>query len=168
MDVGAFLITGLYQADYREISLYNTANGFVIVTRMECVDASGSRDTDRFCSFEAQKVAKNEGVIRKLFFEPENVRQIYHRQIVFMVTNKVLVPGDGALTSNVTRDMLRKGGNKLPGAYSAMPFSNDYEITALIYEYGTPASAAPLMTDGIPDAQSHLRKSGVYAALGIE
>jgi hypothetical protein len=163
--VGERIIGALEAAGYAEYSLYSVPGGFAVVARLERMDADGRpvAESLRFLPPETPEPFSLATYVQGLFFAPEGD----YRQIVFVVTPMVIQATAPAPTEAQAQKILWGGGDRLPDAYKAMPFADDDQVTALIYEFHKGGGARDVRTraPGHFSALTHLERSGLYAQL---
>lgn len=155
---------------YAQRSYFSVPNGFALVTQLEQYNGEdGSVRNDRTRWLDYPKKDNFLGVMDylKSIVMPQKG---YFRLFVFVVTNQSF----GGSTQRVSKEQatawLNQGFNKLPRSLAAMPFSTQYDVTALVYEFVVPESnrkpeqkcPSPLF-----DAKTHLQKTGIAAGLGF-
>jgi hypothetical protein len=164
-DVGRRIVRALEAAGYSEYSFYAVPGGFAVVARLERVQDDGTPAPDqlRFLAPEAAEPFSLSTYVTRLFFAPQG----YYRQIVFAVTTEVVRPSGPAPSARTAQALLQGGADRLPAAFRAMPFTADYQATALIYEYRKGADARDVitLTPGRLDARTNLIRAGIYKQL---
>ncbi|MEM0986252.1 MAG: hypothetical protein AAGJ32_08400 [Pseudomonadota bacterium] len=166
-DVAERIESGLDAAGYVERAFYSIGcDGFAVVTRLEQIDADGAPvpGAERFEPVDDQEPFSLARYLSQLFYAPPG----FYRQITFVVTTKP-VRGDGSETTEAELDaLLEAGADALPDVFSAAPFTQRHDVTALIYEFRADGDqdAEALIPGRIP-GQSHLDISGISAALSV-
>ncbi len=155
---------------YAQRSYFSVPNGFALVTQLEQYNGEdGSVRNDRTRWLDYPQKDNFDGVMDylKSIVMPQKG---YFRLFVFVVTNHAF----GGSTQRVSKEQatawLNQGFNKLPRSLAAAPFSAEYDVTALVYEFVVPESnrkpeqkcPSPLF-----DAKTHLQKTGIAAGLGF-
>lgn len=165
-DVARRLETAFDKAGYGELSYYAVPKGFAIVSRLEQIEPDGTpvklpgRWSVKITPPEVFSLAS---YIKVLF----SANPGYFRVVVFIITSEPVV--ENAETQVSREDALkwlRKGANKLPPEYAQIPFNDNYDCTALIYEFEqkTRDQDAQLILFGLP-AQIHLEKANLLRGL---
>jgi hypothetical protein len=164
-DVGNHIVRALENAGYSEYSFYAIPSGFAVIARLERVEEDGTPAPRkfRFLAPSAPEPFSITAYVSQMFFAPEG----YYRQIVFAVTTDVIRPSGPAPTAAVAQSLLLGGADRLPPEFRGMPFTGDYEVSALIYEYrkGPEDRDVRTLTPGRLDAQTNLVRAGIYAPL---
>jgi hypothetical protein len=165
-DVGNRLARAFRQAGYGELSYYRVPKGFALVTRLEQFQPDGAPldGPGRWSvSVMAPRVFSLESYLKALF----SANPGHFRIVVFMVTSEPVTMDD---TTEVARDVALKwvseGANKLLKDYEKIPFDDDVDCTALIYEFeqATRDERASLKAPGLP-AMTHLEKANLIHGL---
>jgi hypothetical protein len=165
-DVGNRLERAFRQAGYGELSYYRVPKGFALVTRLEQFQTDGSPldGPSRWSvSVMAPRVFSLESYLKALF----SANPGHFRIVVFIVTSEPVTMDD---TTEVARDIALKwvseGANKLLKDYEKIPFDDDVDCTALIYEFeqATRDERALLKAPGLP-ALTHLEKANLIHGL---
>jgi hypothetical protein len=163
--VSEHIIAALEAAGYAEYSLYAVPGGFAVVARLERMDSEGRpvAESLRFLPPETAEPFSLTTYIQGLFFAPEGD----YRQIVFLVTPLVIQASGPAPTEAQAETILWGGGDRLPDIYKTLPFTDDDQVTALIYEFHKGGGARDVKTraPGHFSALTHLQRSGLYAQL---
>jgi hypothetical protein len=117
----------------------------------------------RFLDPDAQEPFSLTAYISQLFFAPEG----YYRQIVFVVTSDVVRLGGAHLTAKAAGALLAGGSDRLPGDYRKIAFTEDYQVSALIYEYRKGAETRDVrsLIPGRLGARTNLERAGIYPRL---
>jgi hypothetical protein len=76
-------------------------------------------------------------------------------------------PSGAAPDAKSAEALLEGGADRLPPQFRAMPFTRDYQVAALIYEYhkGPDARDVKTLTPGRIDARTNLVRAGIYPKL---
>jgi hypothetical protein len=164
--VGDQIVRALVQAQYSEYSFYAAPGGFALVARLERMADDGAPLPGqwRFLSPSTTEPFSVTTYVQRLFFAPQG----FYRQIVFVVTDQSFAPTGAKLDTAAADKLLAEGANRLPGDFSAMPFSAGHGVTALVYEYrkGAADRDVSALSPGRLTAADHLRRSGLLPALG--
>jgi hypothetical protein len=165
-EVGNRLERAFRQAGYGELSYYGVPRGFALVTRLEQFQPDGSplNGPDRWSvSVLAPQVFSLESYFRALF----SANPGHFRIVVFIVTPE---PVYQDVATEVARDVALKwvsgGANKLLKDYETMPFDDDVDCTALVYEFqqATRDERPLLKAPGLP-VMTHLEKANLMHGL---
>jgi hypothetical protein len=91
----------------------------------------------------------------------------HYRVIVFVITPQAVATTATAASESQATDWLTGGLTQLPASIANLPFGDDYQCTALVYEFHKIASEpAPIANpDGAPSAVEQLQRSGIADAL---
>lgn len=164
-DVGERIVAALQAAGYSEYSFYAAPTGFAIVARLERMEPDGrpAPEKFRFIDPDAQEPFSLTAYVSQLFFAPEG----YYRQIVFVVTSDLVRPGSAHLTAKAAGTLLAGGADKLPSDYRKIAFTEDYQVSALIYEYRKGADTRDVrsLIPGRFGARTNLERAGIYPRL---
>lgn len=155
---------------YAQRSYFSVPNGFALVTQLEQYNGEdGSLRNDRTRWLDYPKKDNFGGVMDylKTIVMPQKG---YFRLFVFVATNQAFGGGAQRVSKDEATAWLNLGFNKLPRSIAAAPFSDGYDVTALVYEFVVPESnrkpeqkcPSPLF-----DAKTHLTKSGLAGWLGF-
>jgi len=153
---------------YAQRSYFSVPNGFALVTQLEQYngeDGSVRNDRTRWLDYPKKD---NFGGVMDYLKSVVMPQKGYFRLFVFVATNQAFGGGAQRVSKEQATAWLSQGFNKLPGSIAVVPFSSDYNVTALVYEFVVPESnrkpeqkcPSPLF-----DARTHLMKSGLTAAL---
>lgn len=173
-DVEKVLIKALDACGYSERRFYcifpdMDFSGFALVARIEQIDEDGQAlpPPDRW----SVKMKKAD------FFSLDNFIKVifsrnsaYFRVIVFLVTNRPPGKQREIMSMEEGMGLLSGGSFVLSSNIRDIPFSGDYNCTALIYEFEAPESRGK---PGLKDPSEHtgdvhLEKSGLLKALSSE
>lgn len=163
-DVGRKLTSALEAAGYSEYSLFRVPGGFALVARLEQFTPDGAPAPQgmRFLDPHAQMPFSLSAYVEHLFFAPEG----YYRLIVFVVTDHPVVARAPSPDADAASAWLAQGADRLPPAFSGLPFTANHQVGALIYEFRKHGQdGIATLQPGELDARTHLAKSGLYAAL---
>ncbi len=157
---------------YAQRSYFSVPNGFALVTQLEqynAEDGSLRNDRTRWLDYPAKDNFAGVMDYLKSFVMPQKG---YFRLFVFVVTNQ---PFGGNNAQRVSKEQatawLNQGFNKLPRSLSDLAYTQDYNVTALVYEFEVPESnrkAVQKCPTPQFDARTHLVKSGIAAGLGLK
>jgi hypothetical protein len=141
-------------------------NGFVLVTRIERIDADGRpaeqhRWVDNYRPQRFKEFSLG-NYLEALFDKPEG----YFRLFVFLVTDDY-VGSQGELTWGEAQDWQKEGADALPNEIALAALTNSCTVSALVYVFevqgksGTPKSITSEVT-----GKKHLTNTGFLDALG--
>ena len=169
-DVERKVRSALDAKGYAQRSYFSVPNGFALVTQLEQYngdDGSVRNDRTRWLDYPAKD---NFNGVMDYFKSLVMPQKGHFRLFVFVVTNQPFGGGAQRVSKEQATAWLNQGFNKLPRSLAAVPFSADYDVTALIYEFEVPESnRKPVQKCPSPqfDAKTHLVKSGIAAGLGF-
>ncbi len=155
---------------YAQRSYFSVPNGFALVTQLEqynVADGTIRNDRTRWLEYPAQD---NFVGIMNYFKSLVMPQKGYFRLFVFVVTNQSFGGNAAHISKEQATAWLSQGFNKLPNRLAAVPFTADFGITALVYEFEVPESnRKPVQKCPSPrfDARTHLVKSGIGSGLGL-
>ena len=159
--VARVIVSALDAARYSERSYYAVPDGFALVARLERIGVDGRPlpEDFRFIPPDAEQPFSIEAYIRSLFFAPEG----YYRLIVFIVTDQGFIASGAPLDVSRAQRLLREGTNLLPREIATAPYSAQYAVTALIYEYrkGAGPSEVAVLIPGRLSALTNLERAGL-------
>lgn len=162
--VGQHLTAAINAAGYAEYTFYGVPDGFALVSRLERIEEDGRPSPNGFRYMQpGQEPFSLANYLSGLFVAPVG----RYRQIVFVVTDVPVVATAPPLTQGRAGQLLREGADRLPTDFRQMPFTNDHDVTALIYEFQKTGQVGNMaQTQGGPlTARDHLTRSGLYAAI---
>ena len=157
------LVHALNRAGYADWSVYGYRDaGFAVATRMERIQDDGSPDQDRWL-FEHEP--SREFSLRELLSRLFQARPGHFRVIVFIVTQRVVTPGDGELTDSTATKWYQEGAADLPYGMRRLVVDS-LHTEALIYEFRRPdedVEAVQVDSDetGLTGVQ-HLVRAGLW------
>jgi hypothetical protein len=127
------LLESLTAAGYEGSGFLAAPNGFVIVTRVEQIDAQGSPVADRWIGEIAASGPFSLGnIIRLLLQAPAG----YFRVIVFVVSDHPVAGGENRSdTLEILREWSQSSHLRLPPPLRLLPYNDSYSVVALIYEF---------------------------------
>lgn len=134
-EVGNILDQTLKLCGYHERSYYQIPEGFALVTRMEQIelDATPSPIPDRWNA--PHKEEYTTFTLKKYFQSLFFAKKGKYRIIVFLVTSIPFSQTETQMKIDDAQRFLKKGYNSLPIDFQSIKFTEDYECTALIYEF---------------------------------
>jgi len=147
-------------------SFYSVPGGFALATRMEQIEEDGTPRPvpQRWSTALPPRPLFSLGdFIRALFTAAEG----RYRVIVFVITPQAVSTSTTVATEAEVLDWLTGGLAQLPPAIARLQFTDDYQCTALVYEFRKIASEpAPIANpDDAPSAVEQLQRSGITDAL---
>ncbi|MBK7938347.1 MAG: hypothetical protein IPJ82_15255 [Lewinellaceae bacterium] len=155
---------------YTQYSYFSVPGGFAIVTQLEQYngeDGSSRNDRTRWLDYPARDNFNGVMDYLKSLVMPQKG---HFRLFVFIVTNQPFGGGANRVSKAQATAWLSQGFNKLPGSLAKVPFSSDYNVTALVYEFEVPeTNRKPIQRCPSPlfDARTHLLKVGILTGLGF-
>lgn len=165
-DVSGELGEILRRAGYAERAYFRlTADketvGFALVTRMERIKSDGRPypPEQRFAAADAPDQFELVSFLKSLFVAPVG----YYRVLVFLVSRTPIKIDGDPLTEDKAQQMLQQGASRLTGCLADAPFTDEYGIEALIYEF----RHAPEEQAG-KQAVSQLKPSQLGAGLHLQ
>lgn len=164
------LCTALDSKGYAQHSCFSVPNGFALVTQLEQYngeDGSARNDRTRWLDYPQKDNFSGVMDYLKSVVMPQKG---YFRIFVFVATNQSYGGETPRVSKAQASAWLNQGFNKLPGSVAAKPWTADYHVTALVYEFIVPESnRKPEQKCPSPsfDAKTHLGKSGLAAALRL-
>lgn len=165
VDVENRLSKALRASSYAASSLYSAPNGFVMVTRLEAMDAEGRslQGSERYRLPEDENGFSLTQYVSSLFFAPEG----RYRFIAFVVSDQFSRTSETELSEGVALKRLRRGALRLPPEYKDLKFTENHQIVALIYEFrkGGKEDDIETLLPGRISAEQHLENSGLSTAL---
>jgi len=159
------IIAALEQKGYVERSFFTTpADGVVLVTRLERINADGSSaaDAERWPAVgdAARSSASLAQFLRGLFY----VDSGRYRVIVFILQDAPFrQDSDQPITGQQARAWLRTGANVLPRELAERAYTGN--CTVLVYEFASDGTAVRVVESRLTGRQ-HLERAGVLATLG--
>lgn len=164
-DIDRLLSNSLFQSGYIEKSYYLVPEGFAIVTQMEQTFPDGRPriGTERWSVQAAPRVEEWSlaAYLRALLTAPEG----YYRVIALIVTPVRFTEASASITGQQGIALVRGGSNRPPDEIERQPVDPDVVCTALIYEFQRRQGMPDVLVPGRLDAMTHLRQSGLWAAL---
>lgn len=164
-DAGQKLKRSFEQAGYLEYGYYAAPGGFVLVTRIEKISAKGDRlpGTERYKLPSERSSGSLTSFVRGLFLDAPPG---FYRYIAVVVSDKPYQTSRKTLSSKQAETRLTRGSNNLSSVYRNVPFTKDYNVDALIYEFtkdartGNVRMIAPgRLTPSIHLAKTKLKKT---------
>lgn len=162
-DIARRIEGALFQARYAERTYRAAPGGFALTTRLERIFDDGRPDMDRrWFGGEDSGAFSLTRYIRALFLgDPGR-----YRFLVFLVTDRDFAATGDAIGAEAAEDMLRTGAMTLPRRLANQPFSDDHDVTVLVYEFKRPEGGDPSFVQPSPlDGIIHLRSARLLQAL---
>ena len=161
-DVDVKLTLALGMAGYSDQNYFAIPGGYVLVTRLEQIDAQGNplKAAARWQISTATPCFSLVAYLKALLFATTG----FFRVTAFAVTDQDFNPTGQA----PTRDQALKwiGAPHLPVNAGKIVFSKQHQVTALIYEFRKPENGdAVFLRPGELTADQHLNAAGLTAAL---
>jgi hypothetical protein len=166
-DVSRRIEAAFRRAGYIEWSYYAVPKGFAIVSQLEQYQPDGTplKEPDRWSiKVSAPRVFSLDSYIKALF----TANQGRFRIVALIVTsNPVTQESKTKITREEALKWVGEGANKLPKEYERIPFGDDVDCTALIYEFEQASrDAKPKFQDpGLLSAPTHLAKARLLEGL---
>lgn len=160
-DVNNWLVETLEESGYVEKSFFSVPGGYAIVTRLEQIEKSGcpKPGNDRWLT-EASSMQKLtlKNYLRALFFSDPGLFRI----VVFIVTPEPFRQSQTQVQREEAMKWLEMGANKLSSAISTQKYTDDFTITALIYEFSKEKQKVPILnTPSKITGKEHLAQAGI-------
>jgi hypothetical protein len=166
-DVSRKITKALGANDY-PFRYMSVPDGFAIVVQMEQYNKDGSIMTGssyRWVDYPPQEsFTLSWNYIRSLIYPKKG----YLRMFVFIVTSQSYSSTKTKVSKSEAAAWLSQGVNRLPKRIAGMPFSNDYSVSFLVYEFEVPESnhrpeqSCPCQYQ----AKEHIQLSGIQTQLG--
>jgi hypothetical protein len=166
-DVSRRIEAAFRRAGYIEWSYYAVPKGFAIVSQLEQYQPDGTplKEPDRWSiKVPAPRVFSLDSYIKALF----TANQGRFRIVALIVTSDpVTQDSKTKITREEALKWVGEGANKLPKEYERIPFGDDVDCTALIYEFEQASrDAKPKFQDpGLLSAPTHLAKARLLEGL---
>ncbi|MBI2313731.1 MAG: hypothetical protein HYU77_14620 [Betaproteobacteria bacterium] len=166
-DVAQRLERAFDAGGYAERSYYSIPGGFAVVSRIELIRADGAPEAAGRWSLRSPVLTR--------FSLTEYLKALFsakvgrYRIIAFLATDASLQPDPSKKpTSEGAADWVSQGSPTLPAAIGNLPFTQEHNVTALIYEFErrTPDHEAELKQPSPLPGKGHLEKAGIWTALG--
>lgn len=165
-DAGQKLIGAFEDAGYLEHSFYSAPGGFVLVTRIEKIGENGAAldGAERYRLPNQRSDPSMTDYIRGLFFEAPPG---FYRYIAIVVSNEPYRTSNENLADSEAIKRLRAGSSDLDRSYRTIPFSTDYKVDALIYEFRKDAQGGKvrMIDPGRLPPQTHLARTRLDAEI---
>ena len=155
---------GAYDYPYRYMSV---PDGFAIVAQMEQYNKDGSRmegSTYRWVDYPPQEsFSLSWNYIKSLIYPKKG----YFRMFVFIITSQSYSSTKTKVSKNEAAAWHSQGVNRLPKQIAGMPFSDDYSVSLLVYEFEVPESnhKPKQSCPCLHQAKEHLELSGLQEQL---
>jgi hypothetical protein len=157
-DVDKRLQAALKKAGYEQIGYYHIPGGFVVVTQLEQFDGMTGAPLAGVNRWSTKVTPPN-------VFSREYVRALikgntgHFRVIAFAVTNDAFTQTGKEFPASEAPDVQKKAANKLPADIASQNYDENYQCTALIYEFLQPNSGpAKFVKNSGLLASQHLQK----------
>jgi hypothetical protein len=166
LDVARRLEGSIAAAGYLEPRYLGAGcNGFAVMLDLEQIEADGARKPGAagFAPTTAEPGFTLAGYVKRLFYAPPG----YYRQIVFVVSDIGIATTTPTPTPGELRAIARDGSAALPPGYGGVPYTWQYKVVALVYEFQKgPADgdAKQIPPSGRLRAPQHLQKARLYSA----
>lgn len=164
--VAGTLTRRLEAAGYQGASLFRVRGGFAMVTPVEGVDAHGKPlpGPERWV-LDARPLLRLSRYITLMDIASAltNADAGTYRMLAFVVTTEPVTVSDRSMESDTARTLFLRGVNALPTSYGRLPYTSDYDVTVLIYEFRRSAVGGPAKLSSpsrIPAAEQ-LRLAGL-------
>lgn len=168
-DVDKILTRALSNQGYDDKNYFlvpsSGTRGFAIATPLEQINknATSKNPPNRW----------KDGIVSNYFSFSEIIASIfeaqpgYFRVIVFIVTDVGFSQSNKDLDWPTLKELITISHNVLPKSMAKLSFTNEYNVTALIYEYKLPenSSEAKLQKPSAHSAKTHLVKSKLWSEL---
>ena len=164
LDVARRLEASIAAAGYLEPRYLGAGcNGFAVMLDLEQIEPDGARKPGAagFAPTTTEPVFTLAGYVKRLFYAPPG----YYRQIVFVVSDIGIAATTPTPTPGELRAIARDGSAALPPGFGGVPFSWQYKVGALVYEFQKgPADgdAKQIPPSGRLRAPQHLKKAQLY------
>lgn len=168
-EVSELIEGALKKSGYYEKSYYKIPNGFALVTRMEKmkVDGSPAEDSERW-DINSESTGSSFSLLsyfKSLFVADDGS----YRIIVFLITPENMRQTEEVMTMEAAKKYLTKGYNRLPNHFKTIPFTEDYSVSALIYEWYKVEHEDPIFMEPSKFlGQYHLAKNKFVEYIGEE
>ena len=163
-DIDKKINSALNSAGYVEKNYYAIPSGFAMVTRLERIYPDGTPHSDRWAmSVRPLQTFSLRAYLRALF----TANRGYYRIIVFIVTRYAFTQSDEQVPREKAIAWLKEGLDRLPTIIAEQEYSEEYAVTALIYEFEQTKSGqeATLKIPGRLTGKDHLKKAEVESLL---
>lgn len=160
--VDTALKNALNHAGQNELTYYAVPGGFALVSRLEQIEEDGTpmKSPERWkTKVDSLSVFSLDDYLKALFTAPPG----YYRLIVFVVTPFSFSQSERRVSKDVAESWLGSGSNSLPDDLNAKLFGNDFNCTALIYEFEKRDIDKDFKSTipGRLSATEHIKKSGI-------
>jgi len=163
-DLNLLLAKVLDNGGYFERSYYVVPGGYAIVTRIEQIDQAGS-PLQSPARWSRAKATPRYPTLRDWAVSLFRATEGNYRVILFVVTNIPFSQSSSRIGMDEIDTWRTNGVNTLPIDLKEAKIPKDCNITALIYDFERgPDAKVTFMTDGILDAVTQLKNTGIWAA----
>jgi len=168
-DVLVALNKALDNCGYYRKSYFSVPNGFAVVTQLEQINENGTTkpESERWIyHYSRTRIFSVSDYIRALF----KAKPGYYRCIAFLVSNEIIYSDSRAPSRDSVYNWLHRGANKLPRGLKKINIDQEYDITALIYEFRRlgNSSQAQLQIPSAFQGRTHLEKSCLLEYLVVD
>jgi hypothetical protein len=165
-DIDRALVVALNETGYYDKAYFGVPGGFVLVTRLEQIEANGTplKPPDRWnVKLKAMHEFSLRAYLQALFAATPG----YYRIIAFIVTDVPFTSSGTPVGREKAGEWLTQGANKLPASVSDQPVMKAHAVTAYIYEFEQPGHGqqAVLLINQGPQGQEHLQKAQLWVRL---
>jgi hypothetical protein len=133
-DINEILIEALVKAGYHGSRYFGVPHGFAIVTRLEQTDRHGAPldgEARWLAKIQPIKSFSLAGYLRALLTSPPG----YFRVITLVVSNEPFSSSGDRMRLNILERWSQSGLNVLPLKVRELPYTEDYRVTVLVYEF---------------------------------
>jgi len=162
-DVDKNLRRALEESGYIEKSYLAVPDGFALVTHLEQINRDGTPKEPGRWSLEKEPLRSFSlgEYLRALFFADPGLFRI----VVFVVTPHPFPRSGEVIERDDAMDWLRDGLNRLPPSVENQDYTDEFRITALIYQFEKPETGEPRLSRSNITGEGHLVGSGFLSKL---
>jgi hypothetical protein len=161
--VAARLAAALERAQYPDYTFFSVPGGFAMATRIERIDEQGVPLGElRFAPPNAFEPFALVACVKNLFFAPTGL----YRQFLFVVTDQPFVASPKQLPPEELQTLPARGATALPSPYAERPFTDEHQVTALIYEFCKGCSTPTSKVEQVKRVDAHRHLAGAQLDLG--
>ncbi|CAN5743229.1 MAG: hypothetical protein H0U67_12260 [Gemmatimonadetes bacterium] len=158
--------TAFQSAGYEHVAHYAVPGGFALVSRIEQINNDGSprSEPDRWVDTYIPPEIRSVSDLVKAFLNPPVGR---FRMIVFTITTSLYAQSSESVSSAEAEQWLDDGWDDIPASIADLPFTNAYNVNALVYEFerSNAAESLAFRSRGRLGVQSHLTRNGMWSEL---
>ncbi|RMA58901.1 caspase family protein [Ulvibacter antarcticus] len=136
--------------------------GFAIATRIEQINTDGTpkESPDRWRTSWRENSFSPFQYLKSIFLPEKG----YFRVIVFVITDLSVKTTNSSPSRDTSLAWVAEGGSVLPAVIGAYDFTEDFNVTALIYEYEVPENneSAILVAPSSITGKTHLLKANLW------